>query len=122
MMFRSATTPNSFNVLFERPDPALVADQRTESILGTQALFMLNDPFVLAQAKALAGRVEMEATSEKPADQIGFLYRVLFGRRPLPAEVEIGRRLLAREAPPNSTSLERLCHTLLCTNEFTYID
>src|SRR5713101_4511145 len=74
MTIRSATKPNSFNVLFERPDPALVCDQRSESTLATQALFMLNDPFVLAQAKSLAQRVQQETTAAPLDFRIRHLY------------------------------------------------
>jgi hypothetical protein len=122
MTIRSATTPNGFNVLFERPDPALISDRRSESILATQALFLLNDPFVLAQANALALRVEKE-TTRAPADaRIRHLYRLVLGRLPVPHEVEVGREQLRQAVPPNYTALDRYCHLLLCTNEFAYVD
>jgi hypothetical protein len=121
MTIRSATTPNGFNVVFERPDPALVSDRRSESILATQALFLLNDPFVLAQAKALAQRIEKERAGATDA-RILYLYRLLLGRLPTPREIEVGSEQLRQPPPPNYTVWERYCHLLLCANEFLYVD
>ncbi len=120
MTIRSATKPNGFNVLFERPDPGLISDQRSESILATQALFLLNDPFVHAQAKALAQRCETAAA--EPDARMRHLYRLALGRSPTPNEIEIGRELLHQVAPPSYNAWERYCHLLLCTNEFLYVD
>jgi hypothetical protein len=122
MTIRSATKPNGFNVLFERPDPGLISDQRSESILATQALFLLNDPFVLAQAKALAQRIATETATAEPDTRMDHLYRLALGRPPTPREIEIGRELLHQVPPPNYNAWERYCHLLLCTNEFLYVD
>jgi hypothetical protein len=122
MTIRSATKPNGFNVLFERPDPGLVSDQRGESILATQALFLLNDPFVHAQAKALAQRLETVPIAPAPDAGIRQVYRLILGRAPTPREVEIGRDLLRQAAPANYNAWERYCQLLLCTNEFLYVD
>jgi hypothetical protein len=122
MTIRSATKPNGFNVVFERPDPALISDHRSESILATQALFLLNDPFVNAQAKALAQRVEMEVATPDADARIRHLYRLVQGRPPTPRELEIGRELVRQAPPANYNALERYCHLLLCTNEFLFVD
>ena len=120
MTIRSATKPNGFNVLFERPDPGLISDQRSESILATQALFLLNDPFVHAQAKALAQRLATETAD--PDARMRHLYRLILGRPPTSREVDIGRDMLRQAPPPNYNAWERYCHLLLCTNEFLYVD
>ena len=122
MTIRSATKPNGFNVLFERPDPALISDRRSESTLATQALFLLNDPFVIAQAKALAQRLDKETKSASPEDKIRHLYRLVLGRLPTPREVEVGLDVLRQTPPPNYNSWERYAHLLLCSNEFLYVD
>jgi hypothetical protein len=122
MTIRSATKPNGFNVLFERPDPALISDRRSESTLATQALFLLNDPFVIAQAKGLAQRLDKETKSALPEDRIRHLYRLVLGRLPTPREIEVGLGLLRQEPPAGYNSWERYCHLLLCTNEFLYVD
>jgi hypothetical protein len=121
MAIRSATRPNGFNVLFERPDPALVSDRRGESTLATQALFLLNDPFVLAQARALARLVRQEAKATSAEGGIDRLYRRALGRPPTAREIAAGRALL-QEAAANADPWEGYCHLLLCTNEFLYVD
>ncbi len=122
MTIRSATRPNSFNVLFERPDPGLISDRRSESIVATQALFLLNDPFVNAQAKALAQRLESETADTDPEGRVRYLYRLILGRPSTPREIAIGLELLRQAPPPNYNAWERYCHLLLCTNEFLYVD
>jgi hypothetical protein len=122
MTIRSATKPNGFNVLFERPDPALISDRRSESTLATQALFLFNDPFVIAQARALAQRLDKETPAANAEDKIRHLYRLVLGRLPTPREIELGVGLLRQEPPPGYNAWERYCQLLLCTNEFLYVD
>jgi hypothetical protein len=122
MTIRSATKPNGFNVLFERPDPALISDKRSESTLATQALFLLNDPFVIAQAKALSQRLDKETPAAKAEDKISHVYRLVLGRLPTAPEIEVGQGVLRQAPPTGYNSWERYCHLLLCTNEFLYVD
>jgi Protein of unknown function (DUF1553)/Protein of unknown function (DUF1549)/Planctomycete cytochrome C len=122
MTIRSATKPNSFNVLFERPDPALISDQRSELTLASQALFLLNDPFVIAQAKALAQRLDKETPATKDDAKIRHLYRLVLGRLPTPREIEVGLGVLRQAPPTGYNAWERYAHVLLCTNEFLYVD
>ena len=72
---------------------------------------MLNDPFVVAQAKALAERVAKEAAGKDDVARIARLYLLAFGREPTPQEIEIGRN-----------AWERYCQVILCANEFVYVD
>jgi hypothetical protein len=122
MTIRSATRPNGFNVLFERPDPALVCDQRSASTQATQALFLLNDPLVRAQARALAQRVHRELAAAGTEAKVRHLYRLALGRWPTAQEIAVGQELLRRQLPPGQDPWERYCHVLLCTNEFLFVD
>ena len=81
---------------------------------------MLNDPFVLAQAKAIAARLEKEMPAAAADSKIRHLFRLIFGRFPTPPEIEIGQELLRQVAIPNAW--DRYCQLLLCTNEFLYVD
>ena len=54
----------NFGQFFDRPDPSLICEQRAVSTVVQQSLFLLNDPFVIAQAKALASRLAREVSGE----------------------------------------------------------
>ena len=64
---------------FDFANPDLSIPQRTETTVPQQALFGLNHPFLVQQAKALVKRV---STEKSPEAQISLLYRYLFQRSP----------------------------------------
>jgi hypothetical protein len=117
---RSETVPGGYGLLFDRPDPSLISERRAVSTGAPQALFMLNDPFVVAQAKALAERVAKEAVGKDEEAKIRRLYLLAFGREPAQQEIEIGTKLLSEAGTTNPW--ERYCQVILCANEFVYVD
>jgi hypothetical protein len=88
--------------------------------VAPQALFLLNDPFSIDQASALARRVADESPAFGSEEQIRAAYRLVFGRPPTGEEVTIGRELL--QGSSQAERLERYCQLLLCANEFVYVD
>jgi len=70
--------------------------QRHQTTVPQQALFLLNSPFMVDQARGLAKRVEAAAD---PAERIRQLYRLLYGREPVAEEIALGRRLLEQPLP-----------------------
>jgi hypothetical protein len=64
-----------------------------------QALFLMNSPFMIDQARALAKRPDVAAAAEAP-ERVRALYRQVFGRSPSDEEIALGRRLLDQPAPP----------------------
>jgi hypothetical protein len=119
MSVRTGSSTSGFAALFDRADPGAIVDRRSVSTVAPQALFFLNDPYVAAQAAALADRLGRERPAG-PEATIRRLYEVVFGRPPNQAELAVGGKLL--EPAPNVNALERYCHTLLCTNEFLFVD
>ncbi len=106
---------SNYRMLFDAADPTAIADHRIDSTVAPQALFLMNDAFVLEKAGALAERIGRENRDET-SSQIKLLYRVLFARSPSEAEMEIATEAIRSEG------LAKFCQVLLCTNEFTYID
>ncbi len=112
--------------LFDFPDPNITSERRTETTVPQQQLFVLNSPFFLNQARALAARVQKEADDDP--GRIRRAYLLAFGRIPVDDEVQLGLRYLAgkddpAEAPRNHLSRwERYAQVLLESNEFLYID
>jgi hypothetical protein len=118
----------TYRNLFDAADAGAIVEQRIDSTVAPQALFLLNNPFALARTKALAARVLSEGGPDD-ATRIDWLYRTLFSRPPTAREVEIGIAALggAREPMPGEIVAPELpwesyCQVLLCTNEFMYVD
>jgi hypothetical protein len=110
---------SGFRPLFDSADSTALVDVRTVSTVAPQALFLLNNPFILAQTKALARRVLAEGKDERT--RIERAYHLLYARPPLEEEVKIGLDFLAR-AGRGEAGWEAYCQVLLCANEFIYID
>ena len=120
---------------FDSPEQFCSTARRNTTTTPTQALIFMNSPFLEARASALADRVEREA-GPQTEERIHHLYRRVLGRPPREQEVERARGFLARqlmliwgqgapdrpEESAERTALTDLCHALLNSNEFLYID
>jgi cytochrome c553 len=112
----------SFAMLFDAANPDASVERREVSTVAPQALFLLNHPFVLAQAKYLAERLAREAPAADTV-RIRRAYQLLFSRPPTAEEVSIARQLLARDGAHGAEQAwTDLAHVLLCSNEFVYLD
>jgi cytochrome c553 len=111
---------STFRELFDAADSTAIIDKRSESTVAPQALFLLNHPFALEQAKALAEGVRRQGPGDS-RDLIERLYMLLYCRPPTPLEIKIGQAMLARSAT-GERALEEYCQVLLCANEFVYVD
>lgn len=117
-----------FMTVFDAPEPTQSIGERIGTTVPTQALTMMNSPFVRQQAERLAARIKPAA--DRPlAEAIDNGYRIAFGRLPKDAErqrmlafVEAQKTLLG--AAPNAVdlALTEFCQVLLCLNEFVYVD
>ncbi|WP_145259211.1 PSD1 and planctomycete cytochrome C domain-containing protein [Calycomorphotria hydatis] len=83
---------------FDFPSPDSSAPVRTETTVPQQALFTMNHPFVVEQAKALA-RLAEEVT-EKPSARVQFMYRRLVGRNATPDEIKLALRFYRQASKP----------------------
>ena len=114
-----------FGPLFDAANAASSVDQRTISTIAPQALFLLNNPFVLDQARIVALRLTREAPGTNEAARIRRAYLLLYGRSPAETEIAVGRAFLARARGKKTTDAlawERYAHLLICANEFVYVD
>jgi hypothetical protein len=116
--------------LFDAADPNGVTAARNDTTVPSQALYMLNNPFVREQALHLAKAVQAEASDE---DRLRSVYGRALGRPPSVEEVAEGLEFLRAyvekaRAPGRSEADSRLtawrsyCQMLFCTNEFLYVD
>jgi hypothetical protein len=113
--------------VFDPPETFTSTAQRNVTTTPTQALLMLNSPFMQQQAQAFAARLRKEATSDD--GRIDAAFRLVFGRPPTSAQQDLARAFLAEQAkrlPPGGNgpqaALAELCLVLLNANEFVYVD
>src|SRR5262245_876272 len=110
---RSQTQP--WMTALDCADPSMRVDRRNESISPLQALALLNNGFMVTQARQFAERLQKERPNDL-ARQIERAHYLAFGRAPTPAE---RRRSVAFAL---SYGLPNLCRALLNLNEFTFAD
>lgn len=97
------------SAVFDGPNMNMVSGRRGESQVPTQALLLMNSPWVRARAEALAQRI-----STHEGDRLALACRLTLGRPPLPAE----RDLLWAEDLDGWTSIS---HALLASLDFRYL-
>jgi hypothetical protein len=106
--------------LFDFPDANITSERRTETTVPQQQLFVLNSPFVLGQAKALAARLSPDAEGVRRA------YVLAYGRPAKESEVAMAMHYLGghddRAEHNGLTRWERYTQALLAANEFLYVD
>jgi hypothetical protein len=98
---------------FDHPDMNFSASARDVSTVPTQALTLLNNPFVLQQAQRLADVVKAKASD--PYSQINLAYQIALARPATESEVAAGLELMKKY------SLVDFTHVLVNLNEFMYM-
>lgn len=109
---------------FDFASPDVSTPARHETTVPQQALFLMNSPFVVEQARFLAAREEV-ALRRDPAGKVEALYGLALARRPDPEETRLAVAYLEGEAPGDTAKLsrvERLAQTLLLSNELAVRD
>jgi hypothetical protein len=111
---------------FDFPSPDLTCPQRSRTVVPQQQLFLLNSPFVIAQARALADRIRPGSGGEEPS--VGELFQRVLLRPPTDQERQRALDAIAGwsadpagEANPLD-AWTRLAQVLLASNEFIFID
>ncbi|MFP6764164.1 MAG: DUF1553 domain-containing protein, partial [Planctomycetaceae bacterium] len=115
--------------VFDFPHPSEITGARPGTTVATQALFLLNAPFVRQQATQLAGRLTKEAPDDERA-RLNRLY-LLTVSRPADAEEIETALIFLDQCTPNSAAGSRsgkarlaawvqLCHAVLGSNSFLF--
>jgi hypothetical protein len=87
---------------FDVASPDTHAPQRYQTSVPQQSLFLLNSPFVVEQARALAARPEV-ARHADPARRVQMLYRLVLGRVASKDEVALALRFIEAEGARDRT-------------------
>ena len=138
-LLQRRSTPPTFLEAFDMPQLNPNCLTRAHSTVSSQALEMMNGDLVRENSRYMAGRVIDEVGGD-PGKQIDRVYLAALGRWPSSQEREIAgqtlrelsrewMRHLSQEVPAEPKvpkaqwlALTSLCHTLLNSAEFLYID
>ena len=112
-VYRRRSLPYPMFDTFDHPDMNVTAGARNVSTVPTQALTLLNNPFVLAQAKRLADRVA--AAAGDPYAQVQAAYQIALARPATEGESRVGVDLITKQ------SLQSFTHVVLNLDEFIYM-
>ena len=82
--------------LFDFPDPNLMAGARATTTIPAQALYLMNNPFVIRQADAVADR--LLAAGDTDAQRLARAYALFYSRSPSEKEQRTAEEFLTRYA------------------------
>ncbi|MEQ1861577.1 MAG: PSD1 and planctomycete cytochrome C domain-containing protein [Chthoniobacteraceae bacterium] len=103
--------------LFDFAEPSLVVAARDVTNVPSQALYLMNNPFVREQSAALAKRV-LAAKKDQP-QRIELAYQLALGRGATPAETERARGYIAEHG--DDLGWTTFCQALFASAEFRYL-
>ena len=127
VMRTSFNSHDRLRSFFDFVNPAQIAGQRSQTVVPTQSLFVMNNELFRQRANALADRLIAE--SPHPEARLNQLWLRVFNRPITPAEREDALAFLTQldatletKDPLVRDSLrwQELCHTLLASNEFLF--
>ncbi len=118
-VFRNSL-PDLFEA-FDFADPSTVNGRRDTSTVAPQALFLMNNPFVIEQAKLAATRLLEEKLDTDDA-RLTRAYRLTLGRDPTASERSIAMKYLAANKGDAKEAWAALFHTLFATADFRYVE
>ncbi len=106
--------------LFDAPTTTDSCAVRSQSVVPTQALVLMNDQFVESQAEFLAQRVLREATAEQ---QVKHMFRIALGRLPSSEQLEQAEQFVRDNAgvSDRASALTDLAHVIFNSSEFLHI-
>jgi hypothetical protein len=109
---------------FDYPTPLSTMGRRSTSNVPAQALSLMNNPLVVAQAALWADRVR--ETASTPQERIAMLYGMAYSREPSADEraaavefLEFQSREYGDANDPRAWA--DLCHVLLNVKEFVFV-
>lgn len=105
--------------LFDFGDPNSLTPRRDTTTVASQALFFLNNPFVVKQSASLARRLLADTVDNDDA-RIREMYRLVLSREPTSHEMNRAAQFLVDGADEETWAL--YCQSLFCLSEFVYLD
>lgn len=124
-IFKKRSNPVPFLSLFDEPEAGASCARRTVTTSPPQALALWNEPMLRSQSRRIAKRIrylrnEIQTDTPSNDDLIQQAYQLVFGRSPNPEEMKACLDFLRQSEEQNR--LAQLCHVLLLSNEFIYVE
>ena len=120
-VFRN-TLPEVFEV-FDFADPNIQGGRRNSSTIASQALWLMNHPFVSDRSREAALKLIGRGESET-IERVGYVYRQVIGRAPSPEELSVAVEFVDSSGDGEST-VDRwavLYQTLFQCIDFRYLN
>ncbi len=114
--------PRSMEV-FDLADTSAVTGQREASNSANQALYMMNNRFVIQQSDVFARRIAKK--SSRPSEQIELAFQLAYGRPPTSGEHSAATAFVksfSSSTSSNHKTLSALCQSLFASAEFRFVD
>ena len=106
---------------FDVANPNVVTGRRIETTLPTQALYLLNSPFVNEEAKRAGERIEQFGHTD--AERVRLAYRLTLGREPSAFEAQVAMAFVSDAVPSaKNRPWAALAHSLISSIQFRYLD
>jgi len=105
---------------FDVPSPDTTSPQRDTTTVAPQALFFLNNPFMVECSRSLLQRPEIKAENDV-AKRVNLLYRLMYGRQPATEEVVLAQEYL-NQTKATAGTWEQYVQALMLANEFVFVD
>jgi Protein of unknown function (DUF1553)/Protein of unknown function (DUF1549)/Planctomycete cytochrome C len=86
--------------LFDFPDPSLIIGERATTTVPAQSLFLMNNPFVIRQAEAMADK--LLAISGDELAKLAHAYQLCFSRNPSESELVDAQRFITEYGKQHS--------------------
>jgi hypothetical protein len=111
---------------FDFANPDTSSQGRFHTTVPQQALFLLNSPFVLEQARNLAQRAAANCAKDQ-AEQIRSLYRLALQRTPTRPELQVAEKFMTAQSSGQGETnivspLAKYAQILLLSNELIFVD
>ncbi len=108
-------------IQFDYPDANVHSAKRSGTTTAIQKLFIINNSFMVEQAKGLAKRITGDS-SATDLTHIQSTYALLYNRQPTREETDLGLAFLRLPAEGKLTRWEQYSHALLAANEMMFVD
>ena len=105
--------------VFDYPNPGLVSGKRNTSSVPTQALYMMNNEFVIKQSRLVSEIIEKKELNDLNG-KITMAFLKCLGRYPNEKEMKISLLFLKKKS--QKVNLEGLVHTLFACLDFRYLN
>ena len=107
--------------LFDFAEPTLVTGNRDVTTVATQALFLMNNRFVLQQSRHMADRV-LASPATDDAGRVDQAYRLALCRPATALEKSRAVQYVSTYSGSRSEGWASLCQALFCSAEFRYVN